>query len=127
MVSHRPMHERALAHREAPWAAVLIPSSEDCIIVAPSMSVLLATPAGDRGGWLGWPLVAAGQPGLSRRRPGARSRPRTRPESRWGRIAKQSGMAGGFSRPQTDEDVSLTSLRSKQAHAGGLSLRCWAF
>jgi hypothetical protein len=59
-VSYRHMHELALIHGESPWSAVLVPLSVDGMIVASSMSILLASRSGSRGGWLPWTLLAIG-------------------------------------------------------------------
>jgi Protein of unknown function (DUF2637) len=46
--------------REAQWSATLIPLSVDGMVVAASMSVLLASKMGRRGEWLPWALLIVG-------------------------------------------------------------------
>lgn len=57
VVSFRHMHRLALDHGEDPLAAALIPLAVDGTIVAASMSLLLASRYGSRGGVLPWPLL----------------------------------------------------------------------
>lgn len=57
VVSFRHMHELALLHGEDPLAAALIPLAVDGTIVAASMSLLLASRYGSRGGVLPWTLL----------------------------------------------------------------------
>jgi hypothetical protein len=66
VVSYGHMHALVLAHGEGPWASALIPLSVDGMIVASSMSLLLNSRLGGRGGVLPWVLPdsgSAGQPG----------------------------------------------------------------
>ncbi|MEU4323897.1 DUF2637 domain-containing protein [Nonomuraea dietziae] len=56
-VSFRHTHELALIHCEDPLAAALIPLAVDGTIVAASMSLLLASRHGSRGGVLPWTLL----------------------------------------------------------------------
>jgi hypothetical protein len=51
------MHELALVHGEDPLAAALIPLAVDGTIVGASMSLLLASRYGSRGGFLPWALL----------------------------------------------------------------------
>ncbi len=60
MVSYRHMHTLALAHGEVAWTAALIPLSVDGMIVASSMSLLLDSRSGLRGGLLPWVLLLVG-------------------------------------------------------------------
>jgi hypothetical protein len=60
IVSFGHMRELALRHGEAPWSATLIPLSVDGMVVAASMSVLLASKMGRRGDWLPWTLLIVG-------------------------------------------------------------------
>ncbi|MBO3751108.1 DUF2637 domain-containing protein [Streptosporangiaceae bacterium NEAU-GS5] len=57
VVSFRHMHELALLHGEDVLAAALIPLAVDGTIVAASMSLLLASRYGSRGGLLPWTLL----------------------------------------------------------------------
>lgn len=57
VVSFRHMHELALAHGEDALAAALIPLAVDGTIVAASMSLLLASRNGSRGGPLPWCML----------------------------------------------------------------------
>ncbi|WP_246149380.1 DUF2637 domain-containing protein [Nonomuraea turkmeniaca] len=57
VVSFRHMHELALLHGEDPLAAALIPLAVDGTIVAASISLLLASRYGSRGGVLPWGLL----------------------------------------------------------------------
>jgi hypothetical protein len=60
VVSFGHMRELALRHGEASWSATLIPLSVDGMVVAASMSVLLASRLGRRGEWLRWTLLIVG-------------------------------------------------------------------
>jgi Protein of unknown function (DUF2637) len=60
VVSFGHMRELALRHGEARWSATLIPLSVDGMVVAASMSVLLASKMGRRGEWLPWALMIVG-------------------------------------------------------------------
>ena len=60
VVSFGHMRELALRHGEARWSATLIPLSVDGMVVAASMSVLLASKMGRRGEWLPWALLIVG-------------------------------------------------------------------
>jgi Protein of unknown function (DUF2637) len=60
VVSFGHMRELALRHGEARWSATLIPLSVDGMVVAASMSVLLAGKMGRRGEWLPWALLIVG-------------------------------------------------------------------
>jgi hypothetical protein len=60
VVSFGHMRELALRHGEARWSATLIPLSVDGMVVAASMSVLLASKTGRRGEWLPWTLLIVG-------------------------------------------------------------------
>jgi hypothetical protein len=60
VVSFGHMRELALRHGEARWSATLIPLSVDGMVVAASMSVLLASKVGRRGEWLPWTLLIVG-------------------------------------------------------------------
>ncbi|WP_068927507.1 DUF2637 domain-containing protein [Planobispora rosea] len=60
IVSYRHMHELALRHGESELGAVLAPLAVDGMIVASSMSILLASRYGRRGGVLPWGLLIAG-------------------------------------------------------------------
>jgi Protein of unknown function (DUF2637) len=60
VVSFGHMRELALRHGEAQWSATLIPLSVDGMVVAASMSVLLASKTGARGEWLPWTLLIVG-------------------------------------------------------------------
>ncbi|WP_405087594.1 DUF2637 domain-containing protein [Microbispora sp. NBC_01389] len=60
VVSFRHMHELCLRHAEDHLAAVLIPLAVDGLIVVASMSILLATRYGSRGGVLAWTLLVVG-------------------------------------------------------------------
>ncbi|MER7213713.1 DUF2637 domain-containing protein [Streptosporangium sp. NPDC000239] len=60
VVPFRHMHELCLRHGEDHLAAVLIPLAVDGIIVAASMSILLANRYGSRGGALAWTLLVVG-------------------------------------------------------------------
>lgn len=57
VVSFGHMRELAFRHGEARWSATLIPLSVDGMVVAASMSVLLAGKMGGRGEWLPWALL----------------------------------------------------------------------
>ncbi|MEV0199818.1 DUF2637 domain-containing protein [Nonomuraea sp. NPDC050691] len=57
VVSFRHMYRLALQHGEEPVAAALIPLAVDGTIVAASMSLLLASRYGSRGGLLPWTLL----------------------------------------------------------------------
>src|SRR3954465_6204413 len=57
VVSFRHMHELALLHGEDALVAALIPLAVDGTIVASSMSLLLASRYGSRGGLLPWMLL----------------------------------------------------------------------
>jgi hypothetical protein len=59
-VSYRHMHELALRHGEGSWTAVLIPLSVDGMVVASSMSVLMASRSGRRAEFLPWALLVIG-------------------------------------------------------------------
>ncbi|WP_370027962.1 DUF2637 domain-containing protein [Planotetraspora sp. GP83] len=59
VVSFRHMHRLALDHGEDPLAAALIPLAVDGTIVAASMSLLMASRCGGRGGVLPWLLLVA--------------------------------------------------------------------
>jgi Protein of unknown function (DUF2637) len=54
------MRELALRHGEAQRSATLIPLSVNGMVVAASMSVLLASKSGGRGEWLPWALLIVG-------------------------------------------------------------------
>jgi hypothetical protein len=60
VVSFGHMRELALRHGEARWGATLIPLSVDGMVIAASMSVLLASKMGRRGEWLPWTLLIVG-------------------------------------------------------------------
>jgi hypothetical protein len=60
VVSFGHMRELALRHGEAWWGATLIPLSVDGMVVAASMSVLLASRMGRRGERLPWTLLVVG-------------------------------------------------------------------
>ncbi|WP_236003345.1 DUF2637 domain-containing protein [Nonomuraea antri] len=60
VVSFRHMHELALQHGEDRLAAALIPLAVDGTIVAASMSLLLASRSGARGGVLPWTMLVLG-------------------------------------------------------------------
>jgi hypothetical protein len=60
VVSFGHMRELALRHGEARWSATFIPLSVDGMVVAASMSVLLASKTGRRGEWLPWTLLIVG-------------------------------------------------------------------
>jgi Protein of unknown function (DUF2637) len=60
VVSYGHMHALVLAHGEGPWASALIPLSVDGMIVASSMSLLLDSRLGRRGGFLPWALLITG-------------------------------------------------------------------
>src|SRR5215468_12338243 len=60
VVSYRHMHTLALAHGEGAWTAALIPVSVDGMIIASSMSLLLDSRSGLRGGVLPWVLLLVG-------------------------------------------------------------------
>src|ERR1700726_2507455 len=60
VVSYGHMHALALRHGEGTWASALIPLSVDGMIVAASMSLLLDSRLGHRGGVLPWVLLIAG-------------------------------------------------------------------
>lgn len=60
VVSFGHMRELALRHGEARWSATLIPLSVDGMVVAASMSVVLASKMGRRGEWLPWALLIVG-------------------------------------------------------------------
>jgi hypothetical protein len=60
VVSYRHMHALALAVGESPWTAALIPLSVDGMIVASSMTLLLDSRCGHRGGILPWALLMTG-------------------------------------------------------------------
>jgi hypothetical protein len=60
VVSFGHMREPALRYGEAQWSATLIPLSVDGMVVAASMSVLLASRTGVRGEWLPWTLLIVG-------------------------------------------------------------------
>lgn len=57
VVSYRHMHELALRHGESQMGAALVPLAVDGMIVASSMSILLASRYGRRGGFLPWTLL----------------------------------------------------------------------
>ena len=54
------MHALVLAYGEGQWASALIPLSVDGMIVASSMSLLLDSRMGGRGGVLPWVLLITG-------------------------------------------------------------------
>ncbi|GLY92297.1 DUF2637 domain-containing protein [Actinoallomurus iriomotensis] len=60
VVSFGHMRELALRYGEARWSATLIPLSVDGMVVAASMSVLLASKMGRRGEWLPWAVLIVG-------------------------------------------------------------------
>jgi hypothetical protein len=60
VVSFGHMHQLALAHGEGKGASALIPLSVDGMIVAASMSLLLDSRLGRRGGLLPWALLITG-------------------------------------------------------------------
>lgn len=60
VVSYGHMHALALRHGEGAWASALIPLSVDGMIVAASMSLLLDSRLGHRGGALPWALLIIG-------------------------------------------------------------------
>lgn len=60
VVSYRHMHELALRHGESEFGARLVPLAVDGMIVASSMSILLASRYGRRGGVLPWILLIVG-------------------------------------------------------------------
>jgi hypothetical protein len=60
VVSFGHMRELALRHGEAGWSATLIPFSVDGMVVAASVSVLLASKTGRRGEWLPLTLLIVG-------------------------------------------------------------------
>jgi hypothetical protein len=60
VVSFGHMRELALRHGEARWSATLIPLSVDGMVVAASMSVLVASKMGKHGEWLPWTLLIVG-------------------------------------------------------------------
>lgn len=60
VVSYQHMHTLVLSHGETRWAAVLIPFSVDGMVVASSMSILMASRLGRRGEWLPWALLIVG-------------------------------------------------------------------
>ncbi|WP_460363678.1 DUF2637 domain-containing protein [Actinocorallia lasiicapitis] len=60
VVSYRHMHELAVVRGESRWTAALIPLSVDGMIVVASMSILVESRAGRRGGWLPWVLLGLG-------------------------------------------------------------------
>jgi hypothetical protein len=60
VVSYGHMHALVLAHGEGSWASALIPLSVDGMIVASSMSLLLDSRLGGRGGVLPWVLLITG-------------------------------------------------------------------
>ena len=60
VVSFGHMHELALSAGEGPLTAALIPFSVDGMIVASSMSLLVDSRAGRRGGILPWALLILG-------------------------------------------------------------------
>ncbi|MEV2272931.1 DUF2637 domain-containing protein [Nonomuraea africana] len=57
VVSYRHMHQLALRHGESDLGATLVPLAVDGMIVASSMSILLASRYGRRGGMLPWTLL----------------------------------------------------------------------
>lgn len=59
-VSDQHMHTPVLRHGETRWAAVLIPLSVDGMVVASSMSILMASRLGRRGERLPWTLLIIG-------------------------------------------------------------------
>jgi hypothetical protein len=60
VVSFRHMRELCLRHGEDHLAAVLIPLAVDGAIVVASMSILLASRYGSRGGLLAWSMLVVG-------------------------------------------------------------------
>ncbi|MEV4170235.1 DUF2637 domain-containing protein [Nonomuraea sp. NPDC049709] len=60
VVSFRHMHELSLRHGEDSLAAALIPLSVDGTIVAASMSLLVASRRGEKGGFLPWTMLVIG-------------------------------------------------------------------
>jgi Protein of unknown function (DUF2637) len=60
VVSYGHMHALVLSHGEGSWASALIPLSVDGMIVASSMSLLLESRLGGRGGVLPWVLLIVG-------------------------------------------------------------------
>lgn len=60
MVSCRHMHKPALRHGESELGAALVPLAVDGMIVASSMSILLASRYGRYGGVLPWVLLIVG-------------------------------------------------------------------
>jgi hypothetical protein len=60
VVSYGHMHDLVLSHGEGMWASALIPLSVDGMIVASSMSLLLDSRLGRRGGMLPWVLLITG-------------------------------------------------------------------
>jgi hypothetical protein len=57
VVSYQHMHELALRHGESELGATLAPLAVDGMIVVSSMSILLASRSGQRGGILPWTLL----------------------------------------------------------------------
>jgi hypothetical protein len=60
VVSYGHMHVLALEHGQGSWASAMIPLSVDGMIVASSMSLLLDSRLGHRGGILRWVLLMIG-------------------------------------------------------------------
>ncbi|MEV4166483.1 DUF2637 domain-containing protein [Nonomuraea dietziae] len=60
VVSYRHMHELALRHGESLLGAMLVPLAVDGMIVASSMSILLSSRYGRRGGFPAWSLLIIG-------------------------------------------------------------------
>jgi Protein of unknown function (DUF2637) len=60
VVSYGHMHALALEHGQGAWASAMIPLSVDGMIVASSMSLLLDSRLGRRGGVLPWALLITG-------------------------------------------------------------------
>lgn len=60
VVGYGHMHAFVLSHGEGAWASALIPLSADGMIVASSMSLLLDSRLGRRGGFLPWAALITG-------------------------------------------------------------------
>jgi hypothetical protein len=60
LISYRHMYELAHTHGEPQWTAALIPLSVDGMVVASSMTILLASRSGRRAEWLPWTLLIIG-------------------------------------------------------------------
>lgn len=105
VVSFGHMHELALRHGETPLNAMLIPLSVDGMVVASSLSVLIASRAGISVPWLPWTLLIIGK-----NCPGARRSHDTSTEPRWGTPRQELRLAGALTAPDPPDSRSAHTV-----------------